>query len=68
MSAKDNPTLLVVVPYFLHKGAHVKRDIHEDLGPAIASSDVKNILISEHLGTDDIMIDLVLERAREVEI
>jgi len=68
MSAKDNPTLLVVVPYFLHKGAHVKRDIHEDLDPAIASSDVKNILISEHLGTDDIMIDLVLERAREVEI
>ena len=68
MSVKDNPTLLVVVPYFLHKGAHVKRDIHEDLDPAIASSDVKNILISEHLGTDDIMIDLVLERAREVEI
>ena len=67
MSTKDNPTLLVVVPYFLHKGAHVKRDIHEDLDPAIASSGVRNILLSEHLGTDDIMIDLVLERAREVE-
>ena len=68
MSTKDNPTLLVVVPYFLHKGAHVKRDIHEDLDPAIASSGVRNILLSEHLGTDDIMIDLVLERAREVEL
>ena len=29
--------------------------------------DINNILVSEHLGTDDGMIDLVLQRAREVE-
>lgn len=67
MSARDNPSILVVMPYFLHKGAHVKRDIHEDLDLAIANSGINNILVSEHLGTDDGMIDLVLQRAREVE-
>ncbi|MDE1725757.1 MAG: sirohydrochlorin cobaltochelatase [Thaumarchaeota archaeon] len=64
---KNNPDFLVVVPYFLHKGAHVKRDIYEDLNPAIASSGIKNVFFSEHLGIDDKMVDLVLERAREVE-
>lgn len=64
---KNNPDFLVVVPYFLHKGAHVKRDIYEDLNPAIANSVIKKIFLSEHLGIDDKMVDLVLERAREVE-
>jgi len=68
MSAQDNPNILVVMPYFLHKGVHVKRDIHEDLDSAITNSGINNILVSEHLGTDDGMIDLVLQRAREVEI
>jgi sirohydrochlorin ferrochelatase len=65
--SKNNPDCLVVVPYFLHKGAHVKRDIYEDLNPAIASSNIKQIFLSEHLGTDEKMVDLVLERAMEVE-
>ncbi|MDE1829922.1 MAG: sirohydrochlorin cobaltochelatase [Thaumarchaeota archaeon] len=67
MCVKNNPDCLVVVPYFLHKGAHVKRDIYEDLNPAIASSGIKNVFLAEHLGTDDKMVDLVLERALEVE-
>jgi sirohydrochlorin ferrochelatase len=64
---KNNPQVLVVVFYFLHKGAHVKRDIYVDLNPAIENSDLKNVLITEHIGTDDKMIDLIIERAREVE-
>ena len=64
---KNNPEVLVVVFYFLHKGAHVKRDIYEDLNPAIEKSDLKKVLITEHIGTDEKMIDLILERAREVE-
>lgn len=65
--AKDNPDCLVVMPYFLHKGAHVKRDIYDDLNPAIRGSGIRQVFLSEHLGTDDKMIDLVLERAREAE-
>jgi sirohydrochlorin ferrochelatase len=63
----DNPKILVIVFYFLHEGAHVKRDIYEDLNPAIKKSDLKNVLITKHIGTDDKMIDLILERAKEVE-
>ena len=63
----NNPDFLVVVFYFLHKGAHVKRDIYEELNPAIKNSNLKNVLITEHIGTDNKMIDLIIERAREVE-
>src|SRR5574338_362493 len=62
-----NPDVLVVVFYFLHEGAHVKRDIYEDLNPALEKSKLKKTIITEHIGTDDKMIDFVLERAREVE-
>ncbi len=65
--AKNSPRVLVIVPYFLHKGAHVKRDIYEDLNPAIERSALKNIFMTDHLGTDDKLIDLVLERAKEAE-
>ncbi len=65
--AKNNPSVLIIVPYFLHRGAHVKRDIHEDLNPAMEKSGIKNIFITKHLGTDDKLIDLVIERAKEVE-
>jgi sirohydrochlorin ferrochelatase len=64
---KNNPEVLVIVFYFLHKGAHVKRDIYEELNPAIEKSNLKKVFITEHIGTDEKMIDLILERAREVE-
>ena len=65
--SKNKPNVLITVPYFLHKGAHVKRDIYEDLNPAMEKFGIGNIFITEHLGTDDKLIDLVVERAREVE-
>lgn len=64
---KNKPEVLVIVFYFLHKGAHVKRDIFEDLNPEIKNSKIKNILITEHIGTDEKMVDLIIERAKEVE-
>jgi len=65
--AKNKPKVLIIIPYFLHKGAHVKRDIYEDLNPAMKGSGIENIFITKHLGTDDRLIDLVIERAKEVE-
>ena len=64
---KNNPKILVIVFYFLHEGAHVKTDINNDLKPALEDSNIKNVFITKHLGTDDIMIDLILEKAKEVE-
>ena len=65
--AKNKPNVLIIVPYFLHRGAHVKRDIYVDLNPAMEESGIGDIFITEHLGTDDKLIDLVIERAKEVE-
>jgi len=64
---KNNPKVLVIVFYFLHEGAHVKTDIYQDLRPALEESILKDVYITKHLGTDEKMIDLILERAREVE-
>ena len=64
----NNPEVLVIVFYFLHEGAHVKRDIYEDLNPALEKSNLKNVFITKHLGADEKMIDLIIERAREVEV
>ncbi|HUU48236.1 MAG TPA: CbiX/SirB N-terminal domain-containing protein [Nitrosopumilaceae archaeon] len=64
---KNNPQILVVVFYFLHEGAHVKTDINNDLKPALEKSNLKKVFITKHLGTDEKMIDLIIERAKEVE-
>ncbi len=63
----DSPEVLVVVFYFLHEGAHVKRDIYEDLNPALEEAKLQKVLITKHIGTDDKMVDLIIERAKEVE-
>ena len=65
---KRDPEALVVVFYFLHEGAHVKTDINADLRPALENHKLKKVLITQHIGTDQKMIDLIIERAKEVEI
>lgn len=64
---KRDPEVLVVVFYFLHEGAHVKTDINADLRPALEIHKLKKVLITQHIGTDQKMIDLIIERAQEVE-
>lgn len=65
---RRRPRVLVVVFYFLHEGAHVKRDIYEDLDPALAEAGgIGKALVTRHIGTDERMIDLVVSRAREAE-
>jgi len=65
---KNNPKVLVIVFYFLHEGAHVKRDIYEDLNPALEKSNLTNVCITKHIGMDEKMIDLIIERAKEAEV
>lgn len=64
---KRNPEILVIVFYFLHKGAHVKRDVNEDLMPALEAHPIKNVAITDHIGVDEKMVNLILARAGEVE-
>jgi sirohydrochlorin cobaltochelatase len=64
---KDNPKVLIIVFYFLHEGAHVKNDVSNDLNPALKNSSIEKSYITKHIGTDQKIIDLILERAKEVE-
>ncbi|HZO10764.1 MAG TPA: CbiX/SirB N-terminal domain-containing protein, partial [Nitrososphaeraceae archaeon] len=65
----SNPNTLIIVPYFLHKGAHIKNDVVKDINSALANYNLKNtqVYITEHFGVDYKLVKLVLERAREAE-
>ncbi|MEM2759731.1 MAG: CbiX/SirB N-terminal domain-containing protein [Nitrososphaerales archaeon] len=63
----NNPQTLVLVPYFLHKGAHVKHDVKEEVEKAIKNSSHSRVYMARHLGVDEKIVDVVLERAKEVE-
>ena len=64
---KDKPEVLIIVFYFLHEGAHVKIDVNNDLIPALENSTLKQTFVTKHIGTDEKIIDLIIERAREIE-
>ncbi len=64
--ARD-PESIIIVPYFLHKGAHIKRDVIKDLNAALDKYKFKNAFMGHHLGVDEKLVNIIIERAREVE-
>jgi sirohydrochlorin ferrochelatase len=62
-----SPHVILIVPYFLHKGAHIKRDVIKDLNAALQKYNFKSAFMGRHLGVDEKLVDIVIERAREVE-
>ena len=65
----NNPNALIIVPYFLHRGTHIKNDVVKDINTALAKYNLKNIpvYITEHFGVDVKLAKMVLERAKEAE-
>lgn len=61
------PKVLLMMPYFLHRGAHIKRDVVNDINAALAKTKFENAHMARHLGVDDVLVRLVVERAMEVE-
>jgi precorrin-8X/cobalt-precorrin-8 methylmutase len=64
---KKNPKILLIMPYFLHKGIHIKNDLIKEVKTALKSHTFTNILIADHIGVDDKMVSLILQRANEAE-
>lgn len=64
---KKSPQVLLMMPYFLHKGAHIKRDVVNDVNAALDKVDFKNAHMARHLGVDETLVRLIVERAAEVE-
>ena len=65
----NNPSIVIIVPYFLHKGAHIKNDVVKDINSALENYNLENIQVhvTEHFGVDPKLVELVLERAKEAE-
>ncbi|UVS69596.1 precorrin-8X methylmutase [Nitrososphaera viennensis] len=61
------PKVLLMMPYFLHRGAHIKRDVVNDVAAALEKAQFKGAYMARHLGVDDKLVNLVVERAKEVE-
>jgi precorrin-8X/cobalt-precorrin-8 methylmutase len=65
----NKPSTVIIVPYFLHKGAHIKNDVVKDINSALENYNLENIKVhvTEHFGVDPKLVNLVLERAKEAE-
>jgi sirohydrochlorin ferrochelatase len=64
----NGPKIVLIMPYFLHKGSHIKHDVMQEVRSALIKNKFENAYVSRHLGVDDRLIQLVLERASEVEM
>ena len=64
---ENNPKVVILMPYFLHRGAHIKRDVIADVNEALKKYPFNNTFMTSHLGVDQKLIDLLIERARDVE-
>ena len=66
-SMAASPECLLVVPYFLHRGAHIKYDVVREIKKSINGQNPTNMYLTKHLGADHQLADIVLDRAMEVE-
>jgi precorrin-8X/cobalt-precorrin-8 methylmutase len=63
----SSPEAIFVIPYFLHKGIHIQKDILIDIDKALKKYEFKNLHIAEHIGVDSLIIDLVIFLAKDSE-
>lgn len=66
-AVEKKPQALLMMPYFLHKGAHIKRDVVNDVSAALEKARFKDAHMARHLGVDDKLVNLIVERAKEAE-
>jgi sirohydrochlorin ferrochelatase len=58
-------TEVIVIPYFLHFGVHLRQDIPEMLREALAKHPEVRLVLGKHLGYDDALAALVQKRLDE---
>lgn len=63
----NDPKVILMMPYFLHKGTHIKTDVVKAVNDALEKHNFKSAFMARHLGVDVKLVDLVVERAKEVE-
>jgi len=58
---------IIVLPYFLHFGVHLREDIPEILRENVENHPEVRLVLGKHLGYDDALVNLVAKRAGESE-
>jgi sirohydrochlorin ferrochelatase len=58
---------IIVLPYFLHFGVHLRKDIPEILRENVRKHPEVRLILGRHLGYDDALVHLVAKRIGESE-
>ncbi|GAB4301264.1 MAG: CbiX/SirB N-terminal domain-containing protein [Desulfuromonadia bacterium] len=58
-------TRILIVPYFLFMGAHVRHDLPEEVTDAVARHPGVEIAFAPHLGVHEKLADVVMDRIAE---
>jgi len=56
---------IVIVPYFLHLGSHVQRDLPNIISGWQKDNPTIKIIMGQHLGFSPLLVSLVQERIQE---
>ncbi|VFJ15026.1 sirohydrochlorin chelatase [Candidatus Nitrosocosmicus franklandus] len=64
---ESKPDVIIVVPYFLHKGIHIQKDILVDLENAENKFGFRDVFVTPHIGVDNSAINLIISLAKEAE-
>ena len=62
-----NPKVILIIPYFLHRGTHIKADVINHVNAALKKYNFKNAFLGLHIGVDEKLVNILVERAKEVE-
>jgi sirohydrochlorin ferrochelatase len=62
---RQGATEIIVIPYFLHFGVHLRQDIPELLREAVAKHPAVRLVLGKHLGYDHSLAALVEKRLGE---
>lgn len=65
--ANDGAIKIIVIPYFLHEGLHIRVDIPETMREEACKLPNVELILGKRLGFDEILADLVWKRIRESE-
>ncbi len=67
MLVSKGVTRITIMPYFLYTGMHLKRDLPKQLGEAREKFPDIDFVMAPNLGYHPSLVDITLERLREVE-
>ena len=63
---RQGATKIVIVPFFLFFGIHMQQDIPEVIAIEKAKNPGVEIVLANHLGADHRLVDIVIDRIKEV--